>query len=127
MSIPADPSPLNREDVCIEALSIVPASDLSTKYTETGLIGAGRTIGILYSSAGRRLERVVGNVAHKAGYGPQATYLKIQELIRTEWKVDDKKSKIVSLLFSIYTAKPVFTISFQSPYYANYVSRCLTM
>ena len=44
-----------------------------------------------------------------------------------EWKVDDKKSKIVSLLFSIYTAKPVFTISFQSPYYANYVSRCLTM
>ena len=91
MSIPADPSPLNREDVCIEALSIVPASDLSTRYTETSLIGAGRTIGILYSSAGRRLERVVGNVAHKAGYGPQATYLKIQELIRTEWKVEIRK------------------------------------
>ena len=127
MSIPANPSPPNHEDAFIETLSIVPTSDLSTNYTETGLIGAGRTLGIFYSYAGRRLERVVGKVAHKAGYGPQATYLKIQELLRTEWKVDDKKSKFVSLLFSIYTTNLVFTISFQSPYYANYVSRCLTM
>ena len=90
------------EDNCTETFSIVPTTELSTNYTETGLIGPGRTLGIFYSYAGRRLERVVGKVAHKAGYGPQATYLKIQELLRTEWKVDDKKSRIVSLLFSIY-------------------------
>ena len=74
MSIPADPSPLNREDVCIEALSIVPASDLSTKYTETSLIGAGRTLGILYSYAGRRRERESSAMSRiRLGMGPWAT------------------------------------------------------
>ena len=84
--------PLNDEDIRIETLSIVPTSDFSTNYTESGIIGAGRTLGIFYSSAGRKFERAVGRVAHKAGFGPQATYSKIQDLVRIDWKTDKNKS-----------------------------------
>ena len=90
--MPDPTGPLNHEDIHIETLSIVPTSDYSTNYTETGLVGAGRTLGILYSYTGRRLEKAVGRVAHRAGLGPHATYLKIQQLLRTEWKTDNYTS-----------------------------------
>lgn len=40
----------------------------STNYTESNLPGAGRVLGIVYSLAGRHLERIVGVVAQKVGY-----------------------------------------------------------
>ena len=96
--MPTAADPLYLEDNRTETFSIVPTTELSTNYTESGLIGPGRTLGIFYDYAGRRLERVVGRVAHKAGFGPQATYLKMQELLSTEWKVDDNKSNTLLLL-----------------------------
>ena len=98
MSIPTDSSPLNDEDVPIhvETFSIAHTSELSTNYTETGLIGTGRTLGILYSYAGRRLERAVGRVAHRAGLGPHATFIKMQELLQISWEEDEKTSTYLS-------------------------------
>ena len=84
LHMPTAADPLYFEDNRTETFSIVPTTELSTNYTESGRIGPGRTLGIFYDYAGRRLERVVGRVAHKAGFGPQATYLKMQELLSTE-------------------------------------------
>ena len=90
--------PLDRKGAGTETFSLTFTSNYSTNYTQTGLIGTGRALGILYSYAGRRLERVVGRVAHKAGLGPHAMYSKIQELIGTEWRNNDRKSEPPSKL-----------------------------
>ena len=63
----------------------------STNDTASNLPGPGRLLGNAYSYAGRRLERAVGVVAHKAGFGPNAVYQKIQELNQIGWKNDNKK------------------------------------
>ena len=63
----------------------------STNDTASNLPGPGRLLGNAYSYAGRRLERVVGVVAHKAGFGPNAVYQKIQELNKIGWRNDEKK------------------------------------
>ena len=67
----------------------------STNDTASNLPGPGRLLGNAYSYAGRRLERAVGAVVHKAGLGPNATYSKIQDLYGTEWRNDDKKSTLL--------------------------------
>ena len=90
------------EDTGRKTFSIAFSSDYSTNYTESGLIGAGRTLGAFYSYAGRRIENAVGRVAHKAGFGPHATYLKIQEVFRTEWKNDEDKSVFQHYSFLLY-------------------------
>ena len=71
----------------------------STNYTESNLPGAGRVLGIVYSLAGRRIERTVGVVAQKVGFRPRsdAIYQKIQELYCEGWIVDEKKSMLFSL------------------------------
>ena len=102
--MPTLTDPLNyNEEACTETFSIVPTSDFSTNYTETGLVGTGRTLGILYIHVGRRLEKAVSRVAHKAGLGPHATFLRMQELFRTEWKTDDNKSTPLSRKSSLST------------------------
>ena len=63
----------------------------STNDTASNLPGPGRLLGNAYSYAGRRLERAVGVVAHKAGFGPNAVYQKIQELNKIGWRNDEKK------------------------------------
>ena len=63
----------------------------STNDTASNLPGPGRLLGNAYSYAGRRLERAVGVVAHKAGFGPNAVYQRIQELNQIGWKNDEKK------------------------------------
>ena len=60
----------------------------------SNLVGPGRVLGNLYSNAGRRLERVLGSAAHRAGLGPIATYEKITELCQAIWRTDVKKSSI---------------------------------
>ena len=61
-------------DEMSDAQSAASSSLYSTNYTMSNLVGPGRVLGNLYSSLGRRLERSIGASAHKAGYGPTATY-----------------------------------------------------
>lgn len=63
----------------------------STNSTVSNLPGPGRVLGNLYSFAGQHLERRLGNVAQKAGFGPEAVYEKICALHREDWKTDGKK------------------------------------
>ena len=78
----------------------------STNDTASNLPGPGRLLGNVYSYAGRRLERAVGIVAHKSGFGPNATYQKMQELMQAGWKDDHKKSKLfdICIILSITNA-----------------------
>ena len=55
-------------------------STFSTNYTMSNLIGAGRTLGNLYSSAGKKIEHTLNRAAHRAGYGPDAIYQKLLNL-----------------------------------------------
>lgn len=63
----------------------------STNSTASNLVGAGRILGSLYSSTGRRLEKSMGNIAHKAGLGPEAIYQRISTLDVEDWKRDSEK------------------------------------
>lgn len=63
----------------------------STNSTASNLVGAGRILGSLYSSTGRRLEKSMGNIAHKAGLGPEAIYQRISALDVEDWKRDSEK------------------------------------
>lgn len=61
-------------------------STFSTNYTMSDLAGTGRVLGNLYSTAGRRLEKVLGVVAGKIGYGPEAAYRSLQHQCRQSSK-----------------------------------------
>lgn len=61
-------------------------STFSTNYTMSDLAGTGRVLGNLYSAAGRRLEKVLGVVAGKIGYGPEAAYRSLQHQCRQSSK-----------------------------------------
>lgn len=63
----------------------------STNSTVSNLVGTGRVIGNVYNFAGKRLERRLGDVAHRAGFSPEAVYEKICSLYREDWKMDGKK------------------------------------
>lgn len=56
------------------------ASTFSTNYTMSGIVGAGLTVGKLYSLVGRKIENVLGYSAYKAGYGPLAVFEKMMIL-----------------------------------------------
>ena len=62
-------------------------------HTMNNLVRTGRTLGRLGSSLERHVERALSVAGHKAGFGPAATYEKIEELYRTNWKGDENKSK----------------------------------
>ena len=53
------------------------AQSFSTTSTRSDLVGPGRALGVLYSKAGRILERTANSLAHKMGFGPYAIYLRI--------------------------------------------------
>lgn len=42
--------------------------------------GAGRTIGLAFSFVGRNIERCLGNLADRAGFGPVAVYLDLERI-----------------------------------------------
>ncbi|KAH8115048.1 hypothetical protein DFH11DRAFT_142738 [Phellopilus nigrolimitatus] len=52
---------------------------ISTNATADNLPGAGRTLGLFYSFAGKHLETRLGRLAGRLGHGPRATALRIQE------------------------------------------------
>lgn len=65
----------------------------STSSTVSNLAGPGRVLGNFYSFTGKRLERTLGNIAHKAGFGPEAIYHKIRILYLEDWKRDNEKGE----------------------------------
>ena len=78
---------LPADDELHDTQSVTSSSFYSSNYTMSNLVGPGRVLGNLYSSLGRRLERSIGASAHKAGFGPSATYEKIQDYYETVRKV----------------------------------------
>lgn len=53
---------------------------MSTNYTMSNLPGTGRILDKLYRTGGRKLERLLGRLAQRAGYGPVAVSLRIRQL-----------------------------------------------
>lgn len=70
---------------CDDALSVegqllsVLESETSTNLTADDLPGPGRLLGNLYVALGTPLERRIGQLADKLGYGPRATAIKIKK------------------------------------------------
>ena len=75
------------------ARSVTRTSVFPMNHTMNNLVRTGRVLGRLGSSVERHVERALGVAEHKAGFGPAATYEKIEELYRTNWKGDENKSK----------------------------------
>lgn len=58
-----------------DALSV---SSISTNSTASNVIGPGRTLGLAYKFAGKRLEASLNKCFEKAGFGPHAASRRIQ-------------------------------------------------
>ena len=80
----------------------------STNYTMSNLVGAGRVLGNFYSFAGRRLERTVGTIAHRAGFGPSATFEKIRQMYYTSWRGEKDKGEYYLVCLGAPTLMPTF-------------------
>lgn len=48
-------------------------STIGSTATGSNFTGAGRALGNIYSALGTKLERALGQFAHKSGHGPRAT------------------------------------------------------
>lgn len=72
----------------------------STNSTASNLPGPGRVLGNFYSSTGKRLERTLGDLAHKAGFGPEAIYQQISTLYREDWKTDVKIGETILVAYT---------------------------
>ena len=68
-------------------------SRFSNNRRMSSLIGTGRALGNLFNKAGRHLEKTIDAVAHKVGFGPNATYARIQEQYYTNWHSDEQRSE----------------------------------
>lgn len=66
-------------------------SSISTNRTEDGLIGPGRTLGLLYAYLGRKIENQLNRLALNRGLGPEAAFRRIVSSVESE------KSRIGSL------------------------------
>ena len=79
----------------IDIQSVTNSSLYSTNYTMSNLVGQGRVLGNLYSYTGRNLEIFSSRAAHKAGFGPTATYEKIEQLYRSGWTYSGSTSEFI--------------------------------
>lgn len=70
----------------------------STTSTMSNNIGAGRTIDKAFRKGGKRLEKMLGNLAHKLGKGPEATYQRICDLYLNDWRKNSEKGTTSSAL-----------------------------
>lgn len=67
------------------ALAVVSdTSSVSTNATADNLIGPGRTLGLLYSFLGRRLEARINQIAEHRGHGPRAAFDRLKLRIKAE-------------------------------------------
>lgn len=71
----------------------------STNSTASNLIGTGRVLGNLYGAAGLRLERTLGDFAHRAGFGPEAIYAKICTICQEDWDWRENDQKCEAAIF----------------------------
>ena len=76
-----------------DAASVV-FSASSTNITEDNLPGAGRTLGNLYRSGGKRFEKAVGKLALKAGYDFQARSSKLDPVHNAEGEAKDSDCSV---------------------------------
>lgn len=83
-------------------------STYSTNATAPNLPGTGRVLGNLYESSGKRLERALGDIARKAGFGPEAVYEKIVVLSQGDWTNDDKKGNVILLILALLHSHEYF-------------------
>lgn len=67
----------------------------STNSTASNLLGTGRVLGNVYSVIGRHLERTLGDIAHRVGFGPEAVYEKICILGRKDWIRDNETGGVI--------------------------------
>lgn len=67
----------------------------STNSTVSNLVGTGQVLGNVYSYTGKRLERALGDIAHRVGFGPEAIYVKICSLGWEDWIRDDEKGNVI--------------------------------
>ncbi|KAI5116346.1 hypothetical protein M0805_005821 [Coniferiporia weirii] len=65
-------------DPYADRLSLQSLYSASSNGTVDNLPGAGRILGNVYSFTGRRLEKQLGSIAERLGYGPRATAFRIQ-------------------------------------------------
>lgn len=56
-------------------------STVSTNRTDDGLVGAGRTLGLVYDFLGLRIEDAINKIAEKRGMGPNNVFRRIEGLL----------------------------------------------
>lgn len=102
----------------------------STNSTVSNLVGTGRVIGNLYSFTGKRLERALGDIAHRVGLGPEAVYEKICALSQDDWRRDNEKGENTifvsiscSLTYVATAASALQNLCFKLFEHFQYVSR----
>lgn len=81
----------------------------STNSTTSNLVGPGRVLGNFCSSAGKRLERTLGDIAQKAGFGPEAIYQKIRDLCLEDWMANNEKGEIILSLRNVRPLNAMLT------------------
>lgn len=81
---------LNEVEDDYELCSIALSDD-----TADDLVGPGRILGNVYSHFGRKVERVLGNVAEKMAYGPRATAKRLKLYYQTGFKSSRARHKII--------------------------------
>ncbi|THH07967.1 hypothetical protein EW145_g3035 [Phellinidium pouzarii] len=88
-------SSVRHETVLAEVSEKLTMESISTNATADNLPGPGRILGNIYGFLGVRLERQLGRLADKMGYGPRATAIRIQR----------RRGIINSASFSAYRIK----------------------
>ena len=78
--------------------TVASSSFFSSNYTMTNLVGAGRVLGNFYVTVGRYLERILGEAAYSAGFGPDAIFERITQLYYDGWRDDRNKSESLQCL-----------------------------
>lgn len=87
-------------------------STVSTNFTESNLPGAGRLLGKLYSSAGKKLEKAMARFVNRAGYGPEATYAKLLDLYRDQRDITDAEAKSMLVAYITYGTNSYISLRF---------------
>lgn len=93
-----------------DKVSVSSQFTFSTNYTMSNLAGPGRVLGNLYSFTGRRLEKTLADIAHRAGFGPEAIFQKIRDLYSENWKRDTRKGETPFLICIVYSSSALACI-----------------
>lgn len=85
----------------LEPAANVSSSTISTNATADGLVGPGRTLGLLLHFIGRRIESRLNRIALSRGHGPEAAVDRMKKRIWAErWSQPGKWDEAVSSLLA---------------------------